>query len=183
MGPGDLTDPEGTQVIGLFTHEVDQVQDSIQTWVYRLGCNPSQLAFLLLLGLAVQWRIALQCLILLGACWFLVQRQRLRFAAAEKLEESRADSRLRLLAEGLRKTRIVRGYGMEDFEHEHFQQHLDKFRTNVLHVLNMQHYLRLAVGFLVLACVAAVVYLVGSQGASTPLRHDMPHTCGFRPPC
>ena len=45
------------------------------------------------LALAVQWRVALQCLILLGGCWFLVQRQRLRFAAAEKLEESRADSR------------------------------------------------------------------------------------------
>ncbi len=175
LGPGDLTDPEGTQVIGLFTHEVDQVQDSIQTWVYRLGCHPSQLAFLLLLGLAVQWRIALQCLILLGACWFLVQRQRLRFAAAEKLEESRADSRLRLLAEGLRKTRIVRGYGMEDFEHEHFQHHLDKFRTNVLHVLNMQHYLRLAVGFLVLACVAAVLYLVGSKVLQPPDVPDVSH--------
>jgi ATP-binding cassette, subfamily B, bacterial len=168
LGPGDLTDPEGTQVIGLFTNEVDQVRDSIQTWIYRLGCNPSQLAFLLLLALAVQWRIALQCLILLGGCWFLVQRQRLRSAAAEKLEEARADSRLRLLAEGLRKTRIVRGYGMEDFEHEHFQHHLEKFRTNVLHVLNMQHYLRLAVGFLVLACVAAVVYLVGSKVLQPP---------------
>lgn len=168
LGPGDLTDPEGTQVIGLFTHEVDQVRDSIQTWIYRLGCDPSQLAFLLLLALAVQWRVALQCLILLGGCWFLVQRQRQRFAAAEKLEESHADARLRLLAEGLRKTRIVRGYGMEDFEHEHFQHHLDKFRTNVLHVLNMQHYLRLAAGFLVLACVAAVIYLVGSKVLQPP---------------
>jgi ATP-binding cassette, subfamily B, bacterial len=168
LGPGDLTDPEGTQVIALFTQEVDQVQEWIQRWIYRLGCDPSQLAFLLLLALAVQWRIALQCLILLGGCWYLVQRQRLRFSAAEKLEEARADSRLRLLAEGLRKTRIVRGYGMEDFEHEHFQTHLDKFRTNVLHVLNMQHYLRLAAGFLVLACVAAVTYLVGSNVLQRP---------------
>jgi ABC-type multidrug transport system fused ATPase/permease subunit len=168
LGPGDLTDPEGTQVIGLFTNEVDEVRDGIQTWIYRLGCHPSQLAFLLLLALIVQWRVALQCLILLGGCWFLVQRQRHRFAAAEKLEESRAAGRLRLLAEGLRKTRIVRGYGMEDFEHTHFQDHLEKFRTNVLHVLNMQHYLRLAVGFLVLACVAAVIYLVGSKVLQPP---------------
>jgi ATP-binding cassette, subfamily B, bacterial len=168
LGPGDLTDPEGTQVIGLFTTEVDQVRDVIQTWIYRLGRDPSQLAFLLLLALAVQWRVALQCFILLGGCWYLVQRQRLRSASAERLEEARADSRLRLLAEGLRKTRIVRGYGMEDFEHDHFQHHLDRFRTTVLHVLNMQHYLRLAVGFLVLACVAAVVYLVGSKVLQPP---------------
>jgi ABC-type multidrug transport system fused ATPase/permease subunit len=155
-------------VIGLFTNEVDEVRDGIQTWVYRLGCHPSQLAFLLLLALIVQWRVALQCLILLGGCWFLVQRQRHRFAAAEKLEESRAAGRLRLLAEGLRKTRIVRGYGMEEFEHAHFQDHLEKFRTNVLYVLNMQHYLRLAVGFLVLACVAGVIYLVGSKVLQRP---------------
>jgi ATP-binding cassette, subfamily B, bacterial len=171
LGPGDLTDPEGTQVIGLFTKEVDQVRDAIQSWIYRLGCDPSQLAFLLLLALAVQWRVALQCLILLGGCWYLVQRQRLRFFAAERLEEARGESRLRLLAEGLRKTRIVRGYGMEDFEHDHFQHHLDKFRTSVLHVLNLQHYLRLAVGFLVLACVAAVVYLVGSKVLQPDITH------------
>jgi ATP-binding cassette subfamily B protein len=168
LGPGDLTDPEGTQVIALFTKEVDQVRDALQTWIYRLGCDPSQLAFLLLLALAVQWRVALQCFILLGGCWYLVQRQRLRSATAERVEEGRADSRLRLLAEGLRKTRIVRGYGMEEFEHDHFQHHLDRFRTSVLHVLNMQHYLRLAVGFLVLACVAAVVYLVGSKVLQPP---------------
>ncbi len=84
-------------------------------------------------------------------------------------------ARLRLLAEGLRKTRIVRGYGMEDFEHEHFQHHLDKFRTNVLHVLNMQHYLRLAVGFLVLA--ASPRWSISSEARcfSRPSLPDVSH--------
>jgi len=163
LGPGDLTDPEGTQVVGLFTNEVDQVCDGIQAWIYRLGCHPAQLAFLVILALCVNWRVALQCLILLGGCWYLAQRQRQRFVAARKLEAGRAENRLRLLAEGLRKTRIVRGYGMEDFEHEHFQHHLEKFRTTVLHVFNLQHYLRLAVGFFVLVCVAAVIYIVGTK--------------------
>jgi ATP-binding cassette, subfamily B, bacterial len=163
LGPGDLTDPDGTQVIGLFTNEVDQVRDAIQEWIYRLGRYPSTLILLIPLALAIHWRVALQCLILLGGCWFLVQRQRLRFAASRKLEESRADRRLRLLAEGLRKTRIVRGYGMEDFEHQQFHHHLEKFRTSVLHMLNMLHFQRLAVGLLVLVCVAAVTYFVGSK--------------------
>jgi ATP-binding cassette, subfamily B, bacterial len=163
LGPGDLTDPDGTQVIGLFTNEVDQVRDGIQTWIYRLGCYPSQLILLIPMALAVHWRAGLQCLILLGGCWFLVQRQRLRFAAGRKLEEARAERRLRLLAEGLRKTRIVRGYGMEDFELQQFNHHLEKFRTSVLHMLNMMHLQRLAVGLLVLVCVAAVTYVVGSK--------------------
>lgn len=161
LGPGDLTDPDGTQVIGLFTNEVDQIRDAIQTWIYRLGCYPSQLLLLIPLAVAVNWRVALQCLILLGGCWFLVQRQRLRFSAARKLEEARAERRLRLLAEGLRKTRIVRGYGMEEFEHQQFHHHLEKFRSGVLHMLNLLHFQRLAVGLLVLVCVAAVSYLVG----------------------
>jgi ATP-binding cassette, subfamily B, bacterial len=168
LGPGDLTDPDGTQVIGLFTNEVDQVRDCIQTWIYRLGCYPSQLLLLVPLAFAIHWRAALQCLILLGGCWFLVQRQRLRFAAARKLEEARAERRLRLLAEGLRKTRIVRGYGMEDFEHQQFHHHLDKFRGSVLHVLNMLYFQRLAVGLLVLVCVAAVTYVVGSKVMQPP---------------
>jgi ATP-binding cassette subfamily B protein len=163
LGPGDLTDPDGTQVIGLFTNEVDQVRDAIQAWIYRLGCYPSQLVLLIPLAIAIHWRAALQCLILLGGCWFLVQRQRIRSAAAGRLEEARAERRLRLLAEGLRKTRIVRGYGMEDFEHQQFHHHLERFRTSVLHVLNILHFQRLAVGLLVLVCVAAVTYVVGSK--------------------
>ena len=95
----------------------------------------------------------------------------------------RGESRLRLLAEGLRKTRIVRGYGMEDFEHDQFQHHLEKFRTSVLHVLNMQHFLRLAVGFLVLVCVAAVVYLVGSKVLQPPVTSRTCRISGFPPPC
>jgi ATP-binding cassette, subfamily B, bacterial len=163
LGPGDLTDPDGTQVIGLFTNEVDQVRDAIQAWIYRLGCFPAQLVLLIPLALAIHWRAALQCLILLGGCWFLVQRQRLRSTAARKLEEARSERRLRLLAEGLRKTRIVRGYGMEDFEHQQFHHHLEKFRTSVLHALNILHFQRLAVGLLVLVCVAAVTYVVGTK--------------------
>ena len=163
LGPGDLTDPDGTQVIGLFTNEVDQVRDAIQAWIYRLGCYPSQLVLLIPLAITIHWRAALQCLILLGGCWFLVQRQRIRSAAAGRLEEARAERRLRLLAEGLRKTRIVRGYGMEDFEHQQFHHHLERFRTSVLHVLNILHFQRLAVGLLVLVCVAAVTYVVGSK--------------------
>jgi ATP-binding cassette, subfamily B, bacterial len=176
LGPGDLTDPEGTQVVGLFTNEVDQVRDGVETWIYRLGCHPSQLLFLIVLALAVQWRVALQCLILLGGCWYLVQRQRLRFASQRIREEARSEGRLRLLAEGLRKTRIVRGYGMEDFEHEHFQHHLERFRDSVLHVLNMQHYMRLAVNFFVLVCVAAVIFLVGGRVLQ---QRDIPHGLSF----
>ena len=57
---------------------------------------------------------------------------------------------------------------MEEFEHQHFQDHLDKFRTNVLHVLNLQHYLRLAAGFVVLVCVAALIFLVGNKVLEPP---------------
>ncbi len=176
LGPGDLTDPEGAQVIGLFTNEVDQVRDGIQTWIERLGRHPAQLLFLLLLALAVHWRVAVQCLIVLGGCWYLVQRERLRFATAQRLEESRAEARLRLLAEGLRKTRIVRGYGMEDFEHQHFQDHLEKFRVKVLQVLNMQNFSRMAVGFVALLCVSAVIYLVGIKVLQPS---DLPHGMTF----
>ena len=41
LGPGDLTDPEGKQVIELFTQEVDNVRDGIQTWIDRLGRYPA----------------------------------------------------------------------------------------------------------------------------------------------
>jgi ABC-type multidrug transport system fused ATPase/permease subunit len=175
LGPGDLMDPDGTRVVELFTRDVDEVRDGIRAWIFRLSSQPLHLVFLLVLALAVQWRVAMQCLILLGGCWYLVQRERLRYATAQKSEESRAEDRLRLLAEGLRKTRIVRGYGMEDVEHERFQRHLEKFGQSVAQVLNGQHVLRLAVGMLVLTCIAGVTFVVGVK----VLQIDVPDGLSF----
>ena len=90
-------------------------------------------------ALLTQWRVALETLVPL-----LLIRYAIRF------EAQRSDSSLRLLseqvtrglarmAEGLRKTRIVTGFGMEQAEHEQFENNLTQYRERCRHVRNQQN--------------------------------------------
>jgi ABC-type multidrug transport system fused ATPase/permease subunit len=168
LGPGDLEDTEYTHVLSLFSEEMERVRNGISLWVHRLGRNPLELVLLLALSVSIHWLVALQCLIPLMFCWYLVRRQVQRCDLARKLAQSRANSEMRLLSEGFRKPRIVRGYGMEAFEHEQFQKHLDRFRDNVLAGQQAGRWSRRTGRMLVAACGAIVLFLLGSKVLQTP---------------
>lgn len=161
LGPGNLQNHDENHVLELFTAEMERVQNGVVLWVYRWGRHPFELALLLGIAMLFQWRVTLQCMIPLGFCWFLLQRESQRYLSARLLAESKADAQLRLLAEGLRKTRIVRGYGMEDFEHERFNKHLNRFRDNISKVNRLERWSQWAGKTLVVVCVAVVLLLVG----------------------
>src|SRR5690606_17725446 len=74
-----------------------------------------------------------------------------------------ADAQLRLLAESLNKTRIVRGYNMEEFELQQFEKHLDRFTRDV--TSGRRHEgtsIWIARGLTVL-CLALVLYMIGAK--------------------
>lgn len=173
LGPGDLEDENGRQVLTLFTRDMDRLREGMALWLSRVARFPLEL--LLLVGLAtfVDWLVALQCLIPLAGCWYLVQRERERFEAARVLAESQTDAELRLLAESLQKTRIVRGYGMENFEHEQFQHHLSRFRRDVLAVNRRERWSTWVCHLLVALCAAIVLFLIGSRVLQSPLEFSL----------
>ena len=47
------------------------------------------------------------------------------------MAEARVESELRVLAEGVRQSRLIRGYGMEDFERTQFERHLERYTQGV----------------------------------------------------
>lgn len=168
LGPGALDESEPEQVLNLFTAEADRVRDGIAAWVYRIGRYPFELALLLLVTIAIHWWLAFQCLIPMAFCWYLVKREGQRFAAARQLAQARTEAELRLLAESFRKTRIVRGYGMEEFEHSQFQKHLDRFRNNAIRVERGESWSRWLSWTLVTVCAAIVMFLIGIKVLQTP---------------
>lgn len=91
------------------------------------------------MALLTQWRVALETLVPL-----LLIRYAMRF------ESQRSDSSLQLLseqvtrglarmAEGLKKTRIVTGFGMEQAEHDQFENNLTQYRERCRHVRKQQN--------------------------------------------
>jgi ATP-binding cassette subfamily B protein len=163
LGPADLEERESGRVLELFTTEIERLRRGIAIWIDRMGRYPVKLFLLLAIVISIHPLVVLQCLIPLAGCWFLVQRERQRSEEAQKLAEDRASDELRLLAEGLGKTRLVRGFAMENSEHEQFGKHLERFRRDVESLSRDRRWSRWLSRVLVMLSVALVVYLLGNR--------------------
>lgn len=168
LAPSDLLDQAGDRVLGLFTNEAERVREGIALEVYRLGRHPFKLALLLALALLMHWLVTLQCLVPLAACWWFGRRQQRQRAEAYRRADYRARSELQLLAEALRKTRLVRGYGMEEFEQRQFEASLDRFQKNADRAAGGERVLRAVGRSLLVICVALVAFLLGAKVLATP---------------
>lgn len=168
LGPSDLEDAAGEVAFLMFTGDVERVREGIQTWFERVVRFPPLLAGLAILLLLTHWLLALQCLVPLLACLYLVRKERLRFEQSRRKLEDRVGDDLRLLAEGLRKTRLVRGFGMENFEHERFRSHLQRFLQKVATLKEDERLSRWMCWFVVLVTVVLVLFLIATKTLSDP---------------
>ena len=174
LGPSDVEERRNELVYGLFTTDTDRIRDAVSAWVYCLGAYPLRLALLLWLALSIHWLLTLQCLIPLAFCWYVAHRQTRRTGTARERAQSRADAELRNLADSLRKTRLVRGYGMEAFEHDQFQRHLDRFRDSILAVQREDRLARWLARLAVFLGLALVLFLAGVKAIQpAEVRHSL----------
>jgi ABC-type multidrug transport system fused ATPase/permease subunit len=168
LGPSDLEDDAGEVAFLMFTGDVERVREGIQSWFERAVRWPLTLLALLFLVLLMHWRLALQCIVPLLACWYLVRKERRRFELSRHQQEDRVGDDLKLLAEGLRKTRPVRGFCMENFEHERFSQHLERFLKNIATLKEGERWSRWLCWGLILITVTLVLFLIATKTLSDP---------------
>lgn len=124
---GDLDGKGRRQATALFTGQADTIGASISSLVFHLVRDPLRLAVAVAVLFAVDWRLTILTALPLAAAWFFNESERVRGKAAQNLAESLAQRALRLLSEGLAKSRLIRGYGMEDREHEKFDSQLQRY--------------------------------------------------------
>ena len=162
LGPSDLTDEGAKEALGLFTDDGETLRQGLQDGVQRLGKHPAKIAVLTLFALLVSPLTTLQIALPLLFCWWLLRRQAVAVKAARLVAEHRSGRALRLLAEGLTKARVVRGYGMEEFESDRFNTHLGRYQSD-LAAANRRA--RLSRGLARAALVIAGAVVLGILGA------------------
>ncbi|MCA9060735.1 MAG: ABC transporter ATP-binding protein, partial [Planctomycetaceae bacterium] len=84
------------------------------------------------LALIVNWRVSLESMIPIVLCWFGLRFETMRADSSARLLNEQAERGLQRLAEGLRKTRIVNGFGMEKLESEQFESNLGQYRQRCI---------------------------------------------------
>lgn len=161
VGPGDLSEEQQGVVRGMFTLDVERIRSAVARRVHGFGIGISRVAVLVLLAIAVDWRTALQCLVPLACCWYLFVRQFDRLRLDQRTTRQQMDNERSSLAEGLSKSRIIRGYGMENVEHRLFQNSLQSYRGKVLQANRRAELHRLAAWGLAILAAGIALFFIG----------------------
>lgn len=132
LGPSDLGGAEQQTALELFGDVSNAARRSLALWLLGVVRLPIEVGSLLVFLLAADWRLGLQCLIPLAGIGWVADDERRRGAEIRRLADAEAESELRPLAEGIRKTRLVRAFGMEEYEHAQFQTHLERYSSRML---------------------------------------------------
>ena len=127
LNAGDLSGERTDTTRRLFRESADCVESSVHRWaVLTIGAS-SDLVAVTLTCCLVHFFAGMECMIPVVAGWFLLMLEQKRMANTSDLLAEQVDRSLNHLADGLEKSRIVAGYGMEAFEHKHFEANLNAF--------------------------------------------------------
>jgi ABC-type multidrug transport system fused ATPase/permease subunit len=163
LGTSELDGKVEHDAVELFTHEIDRIGAAVATWVSRL---PAEFClFVVLSGLAL-WadvRLALQCIVPAAGAWWIAAYERTRSQQLQALAQAKAESDLRLLADSLRRSRLVCGYGMESFEQEQFQKHLDRYTRDTTSGRLQEAWAVWSARAAGVLCLALVVFFISAR--------------------
>jgi ABC-type multidrug transport system fused ATPase/permease subunit len=163
LGPSDLEGHSGEQALHLFTTEVDRLSTGVYRWAERIGRDPPQLLLLVGLATAVDASLAAVCVVPLAACWYVARRESQRIDEVRDLSLANADRELRVLAENLEKTRLVRSFGMENFAQEQFQKYLERYQRAIWGGLRARAWSRRAIRTGVAGVLAFVLFFISAR--------------------
>ncbi|MFN0195870.1 MAG: ABC transporter transmembrane domain-containing protein [Planctomycetaceae bacterium] len=160
LGPSDLDGHHNDLALDLFTVQMERIRNGL--FAYILGCTRNGIAIvlLLILALTVDWHLTLLCLIPLAASWYFQERRQAHADGTDRLTADRLNTELKLLSESLNKSRLVRGYNMENFEHDRFQLYLERYRKNEYAFLYNQSRMGALATLLIFLCLGVVALIL-----------------------
>ncbi len=123
LSPEDIDESSAQSALSLFTTQVESVRSELACWIETLARYSVEIVFLTVIAWSIDYRLAIQWLIPLLLCWLLLERSKSRVAHARLLTDDRQRNELQALSEQLLNARLVRGFGMEQAEHDEFLAH------------------------------------------------------------
>ena len=143
LEPADLTGEQARAADRVFQKTTDELERHAIRWSQVVCPGVLELAVLVLVSLAVNWRVTLQTMIPILLGCILLHRETAHQSNSRSLLFEQIQRGLNRIAESLRKARIVSSFGMETREQEQFLNQLQTHLTKCLQ-LDRQNRLRSA---------------------------------------
>ncbi|MCA8995801.1 MAG: ABC transporter ATP-binding protein [Planctomycetaceae bacterium] len=176
LGPSDLTGQNQETAIQLFCDEVEVIRECLGEWRWRYVRARFLIPTLVLTAIAIDWRLGLECLVPAVACWWVFRYEREKGAENRQIAEAHAETEVQFLSEGLRQTRLVRGYNMEEFERSLFQAHLNRMSEDLSQGRQLERAALTTARFVTWAGMAIIVLLIAIRVTSAV--HPLPLSNG-----
>ena len=167
LSTGDLDGRAGQSSLELFSREIARIADAVALWVSRAPGEALLFVLLLALAFLADPRLTLQCIVPVAVAGWMNLYERHRSEQQHALTDARAQAELRTLAEGLTKSRLVRGYAMEDFETARFQTHLDRYTREMTRGRAREGWAVWTARGCTVLCLALVLFFVSARVLST----------------
>jgi len=161
LGPADLDGSRSRHAVELFTTAVDRVAQGVVEWLSLRGRDLPRLILVGLTLLLIDPSLTIICVVPLLGLWWLVERHEARAAQQAGLDRERSEREVRLLAESLTKTRLVRGYRLEGLDNRQFDASLARLQRTESETLRRGALGRRFVRVLIAAVAAFVVLFLG----------------------
>lgn len=138
--PSDFSGGQAGDIDRLFRDSTVHLETAGCRWGVVVLTATMDVLVLVLVALLTQWRVTLEALVPMLLIHFFIRYEADRGESSLRLLSEQANRVLARMAEGLQKSRIVAGFGMEQVEHQQFQKNLTKYRERCLHLLRQQNY-------------------------------------------
>ena len=139
LEPSDFSGTHASIADRLFRESTVFLETAGNRWGSTVLLAITDFVVLLSVALLTQWRVALESCVPLLLLQIAIRYEKQRSDSSLRLLTEQVKRGLERMAEGLRKTRIVTGFGMEQAEHEQFQNNLTLYRERCRQVLRQQN--------------------------------------------
>lgn len=161
LGPADLQGTDTAQVLELFKDDTGQLRVTLGHWLTAWTGEPIRILLLVVLALLIEPKITFYCGVPLLFGWLVYEHRRRELAQARRLAIAKSQDELRLLSESLTRSRLVRGYGMEQSAQDHFKKYLDRYQADAYSIDKRRGMLARLEGIVVWSCGIIVLSLIG----------------------
>ncbi len=175
LEPADLTGDQTRATDRLFRKTSEAMEAAAVTWGERWITALPDLIAVVSLALLIHWRVSIQIAVPVVLGWFALRLESQRNEGSFRLLSEQADRGLKKLAEGLKKTRIVTGFSMEQLEQQQFEKNLALYRKRCRQLRRQQEIGRWIHRLIVLTCIFIPGYLLAKH---TVPPGTLPFACG-----
>lgn len=140
LEPADFSGEHASVADRLFRESTVFLDNACSRWGSVVLLATADLAVCVVLAMLVHWRVAIETLVPLFLIRFAIRFETQRSDSSLRLLSEQVSRGLSRMAEGLRKTRIVTGFGMQQAEHEQFENNLIQYREKCRQVLRQKNF-------------------------------------------